>query len=62
MASTEIAKEKDRLVEINNQIRGKPETSTCWLPLESNPDILNTFCKRVGLPTGWEVILHIFDL
>merc|ERR1719191_2406474 len=25
-----------------------------WVPLESNPDVLNTFCKGVGMPNGWE--------
>ena len=25
-----------------------------WLPLESNPEVLNPFAKRLGLPEGWE--------
>lgn len=24
-----------------------------WLPLESNPDVLNPFAKRLGLPDSW---------
>lgn len=24
-----------------------------WLPLESNPEVLNPFCKRLGLQEGW---------
>ena len=24
-----------------------------WLPLESNPDVLNPFVKRLGLPDGY---------
>ncbi|CAK0867268.1 unnamed protein product [Prorocentrum cordatum] len=24
-----------------------------WLPLESNPEVLNPFCKRLGLEDGW---------
>jgi hypothetical protein len=27
-----------------------------WLPLESNPDVLNAFATRVGLPEGWEFV------
>jgi len=49
--------EEDRLVSINNEIRDLEEDqSSCWLPLESNPDILNTFGKRVGLPDDWEFV------
>jgi len=25
-----------------------------WLPLESNPEVLNPFVRRLGLPDGWE--------
>ncbi len=24
-----------------------------WLPLESNPDVLNPFAEKIGLPAGW---------
>jgi len=26
-----------------------------WLPLESNPDVLNPFCKTLGMPDDWAV-------
>jgi ubiquitin carboxyl-terminal hydrolase L3 len=29
-------------------------TNPHWLPLESNPDVLNAFVHRTGLPTAWE--------
>ncbi|GFR11135.1 ubiquitin carboxyl-terminal hydrolase isozyme L3 [Trichonephila clavata] len=29
-----------------------------WLPLESNPDIMNNFLKNLGVPTKWK----IFDI
>lgn len=25
-----------------------------WLPLESSPEVLNPFIKRLGVPDGWE--------
>ena len=25
-----------------------------WLPLESNPDVLNPFIRRLGVPSDWE--------
>eukprot|EP00933_Yihiella_yeosuensis_P050392 TRINITY_DN48186_c0_g1_i1.p1 TRINITY_DN48186_c0_g1~~TRINITY_DN48186_c0_g1_i1.p1 ORF type:complete len:266 (+),score=59.32 TRINITY_DN48186_c0_g1_i1:27-824(+) len=27
-----------------------------WVPLESNPDMLNEFARKVGLPAGWEFV------
>jgi len=30
-----------------------PSAVPSWLPLESNPEVLNPFCKRLGLPDGW---------
>eukprot|EP00928_Gymnodinium_smaydae_P025814 TRINITY_DN2045_c0_g1_i4.p1 TRINITY_DN2045_c0_g1~~TRINITY_DN2045_c0_g1_i4.p1 ORF type:complete len:270 (+),score=65.77 TRINITY_DN2045_c0_g1_i4:81-812(+) len=29
------------------------EKRCSWLPLESNPEVLNPFCKRLGLEAGW---------
>lgn len=49
----------DRLASINNELRKKSAKelqATPWLPLESNPQILNAFAKRVGLPPGWEFV------
>lgn len=27
-----------------------------WVPLESNPDMMNEFAKKVGMPEGWEFV------
>lgn len=32
-----------------------------WLPLESNPEVLNPFVRRLGLPEGWE-FFDVFGL
>lgn len=29
------------------------ELGCSWLPLESNPDVLNPFVRRMGLPDDW---------
>ncbi|XP_027854162.1 ubiquitin carboxyl-terminal hydrolase isozyme L3 isoform X1 [Aphis gossypii] len=26
-----------------------------WIPLESNPDVMNKFLKSLGVPDGWEI-------
>ena len=26
-----------------------------WLPIESNPDVLNSFLKKLGVPSSWEI-------
>lgn len=36
-------------MDTDTNTRGTPS----WLPLESNPDVLNPFCKRLGLPDGF---------
>lgn len=32
---------------------GWPVAALSWLPLESNPDALNPFCRKMGLPADW---------
>ena len=33
----------------------RPRNATMsWLPLESNPDVLNPFIRRLGVPGDWE--------
>ena len=32
---------------------GVPTTIPRWLPLESNPEVLNPFVRRMGLPADW---------
>eukprot|EP00746_Dinoflagellata_sp_MGD_P008982 gnl/MRDRNA2_/MRDRNA2_118080_c0_seq1.p1 gnl/MRDRNA2_/MRDRNA2_118080_c0~~gnl/MRDRNA2_/MRDRNA2_118080_c0_seq1.p1 ORF type:complete len:299 (-),score=72.89 gnl/MRDRNA2_/MRDRNA2_118080_c0_seq1:54-950(-) len=27
-----------------------------WVPLESNPDMMNEFANKVGMPAGWEFV------
>ena len=34
----------------------KDEPLPRWLPLESNPDMLNAFAKRMGLPAGFSYV------
>ena len=34
--------------------RSRRETMPSWLPLESNPDVLNPFIRRLGVPSDWE--------
>ena len=26
-----------------------------WLPIESNPDVMNSFLRKLGVPDDWEV-------
>uniref|UniRef100_A0A7S4JNR8 ubiquitinyl hydrolase 1 n=1 Tax=Odontella aurita TaxID=265563 RepID=A0A7S4JNR8_9STRA len=51
------AEEQDRLRAVNDALRADPAAmaaqSTAWLPLESNPSILNAYSRRVGLGAEW---------
>ena len=33
--------------------QGEPDPNTGWLPLESNPDIVNPFAHDMGMPKEW---------
>ena len=36
----------------------KPER---WLPIESNPDVMNSFLARLGVPQDWQVSpVHVY--
>ncbi|XP_013792312.2 ubiquitin carboxyl-terminal hydrolase isozyme L3-like [Limulus polyphemus] len=35
--------------------------STKWLPLESNPDVMNKFIYKLGVPKDWSVV-DVFGL
>lgn len=51
--------ERDPLAEVNDIIReqgSRANESTEWLALESNPDVINTFCDRIGLPGEWRFV------
>ena len=26
-----------------------------WLPIESNPEVMNSFLKKLGVPDDWEI-------
>lgn len=41
----------DESLEVQAKMR-----SVHWVPLESNPEILNGFATKVGLPSGWEFV------
>lgn len=28
---------------------------TVWLPLEANPEVMNSFLRKMGVPAGWEI-------
>lgn len=47
----------DRLRLVNDALRADPSAvaaqSSAWLPLESNPSVLNSYSHRVGLGAGW---------
>lgn len=47
----------DRLRAVNDALRADPVAmaaqSSAWLPLESNPSVLNAYSRRVGLHDGW---------
>eukprot|EP00401_Gymnodinium_catenatum_P019715 CAMPEP_0117510518 /NCGR_PEP_ID=MMETSP0784-20121206/28031_1 /TAXON_ID=39447 /ORGANISM="" /LENGTH=257 /DNA_ID=CAMNT_0005306157 /DNA_START=63 /DNA_END=832 /DNA_ORIENTATION=- len=50
------ARAEDPLAAINDHIRSQgvtDDSSSQWLALESNPDVFNPFCSRIGLPSGW---------
>mmetsp|Transcript_9565 Transcript_9565/g.23187 ORF Transcript_9565/g.23187 Transcript_9565/m.23187 type:complete len:286 (-) Transcript_9565:227-1084(-) len=57
-------KENDRLYQLNETIRSDVQehgvaaasSSSAWLPLESNPEILNDFAQRVGLSSDFEFV------
>ena len=34
--------------------QGEPDPNTGWLPLESNPDVVNPFAHAMGLPKEWD--------
>ena len=37
----------------------KPER---WLPIESNPDVMNSFLAKLGVPQDWQVNpLHVYS-
>lgn len=48
----------DSLAAINDQIRasGKAAEGGAWLPLESNPEVLGAFARRIGLPEAWTFV------
>uniref|UniRef100_A0A7S4UNP6 Ubiquitin carboxyl-terminal hydrolase n=1 Tax=Alexandrium monilatum TaxID=311494 RepID=A0A7S4UNP6_9DINO len=49
----------DPLAEINDRLRkqglaaAEAQGGSQWLALESNPEVFNEFCTRIGLPSGW---------
>eukprot|EP00927_Polykrikos_kofoidii_P025334 TRINITY_DN22785_c0_g1_i1.p1 TRINITY_DN22785_c0_g1~~TRINITY_DN22785_c0_g1_i1.p1 ORF type:complete len:302 (-),score=57.91 TRINITY_DN22785_c0_g1_i1:40-903(-) len=55
----EAKQNADPLAAINDHVRsqGPAASSFCngvqWLALESNPEVFNPFCERMGLPAGW---------
>lgn len=52
-----MAADGDRLAQINDELRATADLQqTPWLPLESNPAVLNAFAKRTGLPEGWHFV------
>ena len=55
--SNVVSRTKDRLAELNAELirRGEanPETSSPWLPLESNPEVFTAFARRIGVPAPW---------
>lgn len=53
---------EDRLRNINDELRGQAEDSSSpWLPLESNPELFTSFAHAIGLPKAWEWI-DVFGL
>jgi len=42
---------QDRLRLINDELRTRdPDPNSPWLPLESNPELVTTFARTIGLP------------
>lgn len=39
-----------------NEFSMQPSSSAAWLPLESNPEVLNEFAERVGLASHFEFV------
>ena len=51
----------DPLARINEELRlraasGQALESTKWLPLESNPELLTSFSRKLGLPNSFEFV------
>jgi len=45
---------QDRLRLINDELRTRdPDPNSPWLPLESNPELVTTFARTIGLPAPW---------
>jgi len=45
---------QDRLRQINDELRGtEPDPNSPWLPLESNPELVTSFARTIGLPAQW---------
>jgi len=45
---------------LSNRISGSTAankmTTTTWLPLESNPDVMNKYLQKIGVPKKWNVV------
>ena len=59
MALTSDSSWRDRLAEINDELRSNggqqdsDNSDTRWLPLESNPELVTNFSRSLGLPEEW---------
>ena len=54
--SVSVSQSPPPLLRVHSSLGGSSAMSSSsgrWLPLESNPDMLNAFAARLGAPAGW---------